>query len=281
MSNVKIVTESKDSFYVHLLSNAQPDVFKNKANHFKCQFQTALQFPSDEAWEIALKEYHYVNNIDTITKDLKIEVGRLAPNRETWRSFIRSPNSVVHDTAQMDYPFYFTECGTQLTTYKPFQDILDKQQQQQSQQQETSRIDILFKRQQQQQRQQQTNMISVLLNFLQQQRLLNVLRIVKDGKSGCFQLKLRNTTNAIGALYFPCQYALCLSHPLALILKASTQCLRNTNEDLARSNGMWTQNDHSWLGNEAQMNACILRTDATPHKKLAPHVVQLLSKRVP
>ncbi|MEL7523846.1 MAG: hypothetical protein AAGJ80_19870, partial [Cyanobacteria bacterium J06553_1] len=131
MSNVKIVTESKDSFYVHLLSNAQPDVFKNIANHFKCQFQTALQFPSDEAWEIALKEYHYVNNIDTITKDLKIEVGRLAPNRETWRSFIRSPNSVVHDTAQMDYPFYFTECGTQLTTYKPFQDILDKQQQQQ------------------------------------------------------------------------------------------------------------------------------------------------------
>ncbi|MEL7520838.1 MAG: hypothetical protein AAGJ80_04290, partial [Cyanobacteria bacterium J06553_1] len=119
----------------------------------------------------------------------------------------------------------------------------------------------------------------VLLNFLQQQRLLNVLRIVKDGKSGCFQLKLRNTTNAIGALYLPCEYALCLSHPLALILKASTQCLRNTNEDLAQSNGMWTQNDHSWLGNEAQMSACILRTDATLHKKLAPHVVQLLSKR--
>ena len=257
MANVKIVTESKDSFYVHLLSNDQPDVFKNKANHFKCRFQTALQFPTDESWEIGLKEYHYVNNIDTITKDLKIEVGRLAPKRETWQSTIRSPASVVHDTEKVDYPFYFTECGTELTMYKPFHDILSKHQQHQ-----------------------QANPISAMLNFLQQQRLLSVLRIVRDGETNCFQLKLRNTTNAIAKLYFPCQYALCLSHPLALILNASTQCLRNESENLARSNGMWTQNAHSWLGNAARFDTCILRTDITPHKKLALNLVRILSKRL-
>ena len=82
----QLVTESKDSFYVHLLSNVQPNMFKNKANHFKCRLETPLQFPSNEAWEVGLKEYHYVNNIDTITKDLEIEVGRLAPKRETWQS---------------------------------------------------------------------------------------------------------------------------------------------------------------------------------------------------
>ena len=258
MANVKIVTESKDSFYVHLLSNAQPDVFKNKANHFKCRFQTALQFAADETWEVGLKEYHYVNNIDTISKDLRIEVGRLAPNRETWHSPIRSPISVVHDTAKVDYPFYFTECGTQLSMYKPFHDILSKHPHQQ----------------------QHPNVISALLNFLQQQRLMSVLRIVRDGGTNCFQLKLRNTTNAIGNLYFPCQYVLCLSHPLALILQASTQCLRNENENVARSNGMWTQNAHSWLGNESHFNTCTLRTDVTPHKKLAATFVEVLCRRL-
>lgn len=256
MTSVKVITESKDSFYVHLLSNAQPDVFKNKANHFKCRFDTALHFPSDETWEMGLKEYHYVNNIDTITKDLKIEVGRLAPKRETWQSSVRVPNSVVHDADKVDYPFYFTECGTRLTTYTPFHDMLSNDQQQH----------------------QQTNLIYALLNFLQQQRLLSVLRIVREGN--CFQLKLRNTTNAMEALYFPSQYALCMSHPLALILNASTQCLRNENEDLTIVNGMWTQNSHSWLGNDAHFNACTLRSSVKFHKKLAPVLVNVVCQRL-
>ena len=261
MPSVRVITESKDSFYVHLLSNVQPDVFKNKANHFKSQFETALEFPTDETWEVALKEYYYVNNIDTVMNELKIEVGRLAPKRETWHSVIRTPTTVVHDADKVDYPFYFTECGTNLSTYTPFQDILSNDQKQQQQQQ-------------------QTNLIHALLNFLQQQRLLSVLRIVRDGKSHCFQLKLRNTTNAMKELYFPCQYALCMSHPLALILNASTQCLRNEEEDLTLANGMWTQNSHSWLGNDTHFNTCTLRSSVKPHKKLAPVVVDVVCQRL-
>ena len=123
MTSVKIITESKDSFYVHLLSNAQPELFSNKANHFKTQFENPLVFPADEKWEVALKEYHYVNNIDTITEDLSVEVGRLASKGETWKSKLVK-NEVQHDAEKVDYPFYFTECGSQLTLYRPFQDIL-------------------------------------------------------------------------------------------------------------------------------------------------------------
>ena len=252
----QLVTESKDSFYVHLLSNVQPHMFKNKANHFKCRLETPLQFPSNEAWEVGLKEYHYVNNIDTITKDLKIEVGRLAPNRETWKSFISTPVRVAHDAAKVDYPFYFTECGTQLTLYHPFHDLLLKEQEQQ----------------------QPTNLMAAFLNFLQQQRLMSVLRAVRDQRSKCFKLKLRNTTQAIEKLYSPSQYLFCLSHPLALVLNASTQCLRNTKEFFMHTNGMWTQNAYSWLGNDAHFKTFTLRTNATNHKKLAPIVVKTVNK---
>ena len=131
-----------------------------------------------------------------------------------------------------------------------------------------------------QSQQQQTNLISALLNFLQQQRLLSVLRIVRDRKSQYFQLKLRNTTNAMNELYFQCQYALCMSHPLAVILKASTQCLRNEKEDLACVNGMWTQNSHSWLGNDVHSNTYTLRSNVKPHKKLAAVVVDRVCQRL-
>ena len=252
----QLVAESKDSFYVHLLSNVQPHMFKNKANHFKCRLETPLQFPSNEAWEVGLKEYHYVNNIDTITKNLEIEVGRLAPKRETWQSYIRTPVRVEHDTAKVDYPFYFTECGTQLTLYEPFHDLLLNEQEQQ----------------------QRTNLMAAFLNFLQQKRLMSVLRVVTDRRSTCFQLKLRNTTNAIEELYSPSQYLLCMSHPLALVLHASTQCLRNMKEYFLQTNGMWTQNAYSWLGNDTHFKTFTLRTNATNHKKLAPIVVKTVNK---
>lgn len=262
MANVRVVTESKDSFYVHLLSNAQPHVFKNKANHFKCQFETALQFPSDESWEVGLKEYHYVNNIDTITQDLSIEVGRLAPKRETWRSSIQIPTPMIHDADKVDYPFYFTECGTRLSTYAPFRDLLPPPATKQTRQ--------AYKP--------MPHLISAFLNFLQQQRLLNVIRIVKDKTD--FQLKLRNTTSAASQVYFPCQYMLCMSHLLAVILKAGTQCLKNDYEALERSNGIWTQNAYSWLGDETHFHTLTLRTNVVPHKKLASTLVDSLCRRL-
>lgn len=260
MADVKVVTESKDSFYVHLLSNAQPHLFKNKANHFKCQLDTALQFPADEAWEVGLKEYHYVNNIDTITHDVAIEVGRLAPKRETWKCNPDCREKVVHDAEHVAYPFYFTECGTSLTVYKPFQDMLSNDQ-----------------------RRPQTNLMAAFFNFLQQQRLLGALRVVmhrKSGKTRWFQLKLRNTTDAVEQLYFPNQYVLCLSYPLALILNASTQWLCNDKENLVHEDGMWTQNEHSWLGNDLHFKTFTLRTDVTHHKMLASVLMDVVCRRM-
>ena len=114
--------------------------------------------------------------------------------------------------------------------------------------------------------------MNAFVNFLQQQRLMSVLRVVKQ--SNYFQLKLRNTTNAIEKLYMPNQYLFCMSHPLSLVLGASTQCLRNENENLALTNGMWTQNDHAWLGNNSHFDAYTLRTNCINHKKLASIVVE-------
>ena len=266
MTNVKIVTESKDSFYVHLLSNVQPELFNNKANHFTTQFENSLVFPSEENWEVALKEYHYVNNIDTITRDLTVEVGRLASKGETWKSNLE--NKVLHDAEKVDYPFYFTECGSHLTMYKPFQDVLSKDN-----------------------RKQQSNLMNVFLNFLQQQRLLGVLRfVICDGggsggnekaKARWYQLKLRNTTSSVDRLYFPSKYALCMSYPLALLLRASTQCIRSEKENLNQENGMWTQNEHSWLGNEAHFKTITLRqTSVEPMRNLASNLFDVLRKRL-
>ena len=54
-----------DEFLVHLISNAQPHLYKNKANHFKTLLDSPIEFPPSETWEVGLREFGYVNNVDT------------------------------------------------------------------------------------------------------------------------------------------------------------------------------------------------------------------------
>lgn len=262
MSFHEVQTKSERGFYVHLLSNCQENLFKNKANHFKTRFEKPLVFPPGEIWEVALKEYHYVNNIDTITNDVAVEVGRLASKGETWKSW---KGKVSHDAEKVDYPFYFTECGSQLTWYQPFEDML-------------SNYSVP-------EQQLQTNIMDALLNFLQRQRLLGVLRFVigynEKGRHRWYQLKFRNTTTSVERLYFPSRYALCLSYPLAILLQSSTQCIRNDKENLMVKNGMWTQNENTWLGNETYFKTFTLRQTSVEHlKQLAPELIPILCKQL-
>ena len=60
-----------------------------------------------------------------ITQDVATQVGRFTAGRETckWVVF-RFGNVVkVHDADKVDYSFYFTECGSDLSLYQPFRDI--------------------------------------------------------------------------------------------------------------------------------------------------------------
>ena len=42
---------------LHLISNTQPELYANKANHFKTQLSPPLSIPREEPWEVGLKEF--------------------------------------------------------------------------------------------------------------------------------------------------------------------------------------------------------------------------------
>ena len=67
----------KDSFLLHLISNNQPELYRNRANHFKTMLDKPLSFPSSEEWEVGVREFGYVNNIDTLTEDCTIRIGKI------------------------------------------------------------------------------------------------------------------------------------------------------------------------------------------------------------
>ena len=64
---------------LHLISNAQPLLYENKANHFKTALDGDL-FLSGE-WEIGLSEFGYVNTVDTVTEDIQIQIGKIYPTQ--------------------------------------------------------------------------------------------------------------------------------------------------------------------------------------------------------
>ena len=72
--------ESDDQDIVlHLISNAQPHLYANKANHFKTALDGDL-FLSGQ-WEIGLSEFGYVNNVDTVTEDIQVRIGKIYPTQ--------------------------------------------------------------------------------------------------------------------------------------------------------------------------------------------------------
>ena len=68
---------NKQDYVLHLISNAQPELYNNKANHFKTQLDTQFSLPEREQWEIGLKEFGYVNNIDTVVRDHTVRIGKI------------------------------------------------------------------------------------------------------------------------------------------------------------------------------------------------------------
>lgn len=68
---------NRNECLLHLISNAQPELYNNKANHFKTQLDTQLSLPEREQWEIGLKEFGYVNNVDTVVSDHKVRIGKI------------------------------------------------------------------------------------------------------------------------------------------------------------------------------------------------------------
>ena len=245
MSSIRVVSESKDSFYVHLLSNAQPELFKNKANHFQCQLETLLHFPTDEEWVVGVKEFHYVNNVNTITKALNIEVGGLFPL------------GGFNQTSSMKFPHYFTECGTILKLFHPLQAIL-----------ETSTPSL-------------PNIVNALNTFLRQERLLHALRLYMECGAGkqCFQknpvapwtdrwfkLKVHNATAQTDKLYSGARYALFLSYPLAVILNANTQCILSRPFNATKPKHRWGK--ESWLGSESHFKEYTLINNTRIRRKV-------------
>lgn len=56
----------QDEYLLHCISNAQPDLFANKANHFKTSLSETIDLPVSEKWQIGLSEFGYLNNVDTV-----------------------------------------------------------------------------------------------------------------------------------------------------------------------------------------------------------------------
>lgn len=228
----RIVHDDKDNFYVHLISNAQPELFKNKANHFQCQFSTPLDFPSAENWEVALKEYHYVNNVDTIVRDMILSTGRLTP--------LAGIKALRDD---MKYPMYFTEYGSKLSYFNPM-------------------IAPHHPYEKPADASEDVKIVQLLDNYLQKQRLLTALRLKLKHRSGCppstpdeeecveYRLSLRNTTEAVKRLYPDATYGLLLSYPLALAMKSSSQILWNQSQE----HGLWTDENDGVLGDHRFFN---------------------------
>ena len=69
--------QDSDEFLLHLISNAQPELYANKANHFKTLMDSPINIPSGEKWEVGLKEFGYVNNVDTVTRPYTINFGKI------------------------------------------------------------------------------------------------------------------------------------------------------------------------------------------------------------
>jgi hypothetical protein len=243
MVSVRVVNESKDSFYVHLLSNAQPELFNNKANHFKCQLETLLQFPPDEEWEVGVREFHYVNNVNTITKALKIEVGGLFPL------------GGITTTKGIKFPHYFTECGTHLKLFHPLQAICQK----------TT----------------PSNVISTFSTFLRQERLRQVVRLYMEcgATEHCyeenpptpwndrwFKLNVHDSTAEVNALYPGARYALFLSFPLAVVLNADTQCILGRAFNADKPKRKWSK--VTWLGSDSHFKEYTLITDSSIRRTL-------------
>lgn len=71
------MNKEDDSFLLHLISNAQPELYENQAAHFKTLLDSSLDFPAGEKWEVGLKEFGYVNNINTVTDDCRVRIGKI------------------------------------------------------------------------------------------------------------------------------------------------------------------------------------------------------------
>ena len=50
---------------LHIISNAQPNLFKNAANHFTNRIQP-MHIPDGEIWEVGIREFSIVNTIQTV-----------------------------------------------------------------------------------------------------------------------------------------------------------------------------------------------------------------------
>lgn len=236
MVDVELVTVSKDSFFVHLLSNAQPELFKNKANHFKCQLKTPLQFPTGEEWEVGLKEYHYVNNVSTITQDLHIEVGQLSPA-------VREEQYKVHR-----YPYYFTETGTYVHTFYPLR-------------YPQKECDGIVK---------DSKVLDIFNNFLLEHHLISMLRVHLDSPDDTVGVKLalRNTPKSVLELYPEAKYSLLMSYPMALLLHATSQMCSNANELVKNKLNYWTCDSTTRLGSKSHFDVFTMMQDTATRRKL-------------
>ena len=74
--------ELHEEQHVYLLSNTQPHLYDNKANHFFTRLENPLFIPKGETWEVGLKEFGYVNNVDTIPEDCYITVGKMVDTKD-------------------------------------------------------------------------------------------------------------------------------------------------------------------------------------------------------
>ena len=225
-----------------------------------CDLENPLTFPSDQEWEVGLKEYHYINNIDTITRELNIHVGGLHP----YDSKLNSTNR------QLQFPHYFTECGTSLTFIEPFKHLL---------------LDDTVK---------PPRLIDAFHSFIQKERLLNCLRVVIRCAPGMkaascnanpimpwldrfFKIKMRNTTEAVHQLYPRALYGLAFSYPLALALDCYRSCFKNSRFRSHKARKFWNSGD--WIGGDTtHFDKVTLITSPKQRQRLAPHFRGLITQ---
>ena len=105
-----MLSENGDGSYLfHVMSNAQPEIFNNKSNDFVNRLSTPLTFDKTQAWEVGLKEFSYVNNVDTVVDkpggiEHSVTIGKLYDEHNLYNYL----------------PHYITEGGSQMKQYRIF-----------------------------------------------------------------------------------------------------------------------------------------------------------------
>ena len=112
---------NENEYLLHLISNAQPELFANKANHFKTRLETNLTFPPEQQWEIGLKEFGYVNNVDTVVnlpggKEHSITIGKFYDNHALYEYL---PHYLVEGGTQVKRHHIFNKTDTNKVNVNP------------------------------------------------------------------------------------------------------------------------------------------------------------------